>query len=145
MFVKIHLRVNQDQPVDETQNLIDLYTCSLYQIRWVYKAILDKLLKMGLSNVKLMHAVTYWFWQQQNYNPLCSRNFQNVKLRLDFVEIWWFHHHSDFTWNQNWWIQMVKKCHFWHFNRFWILILVNLSHFSSPKITKIQSWETLKF
>ena len=22
------------------------------------------------------------------YNPLCSRNFQNVKLRLDFVEIW---------------------------------------------------------
>ena len=31
---------------------------------------------------------------------LCSRNFQNVKLRLDFVEIWSFYHHSDFTWNQ---------------------------------------------
>ena len=31
---------------------------------------------------------------------LCSRNFQNVKLGLDFVEIWWFYCHSDFTWNQ---------------------------------------------
>ena len=30
---------------------------------------------------------------------LCSRNFQNVKLRLDFVEIWWFYRHSDFAWN----------------------------------------------
>ena len=29
---------------------------------------------------------------------LCSRNFQNVKLWLDFVEIWSFHRHSDFTW-----------------------------------------------
>ena len=33
-------------------------------------------------------------------NSLCSRNFQNVKLRLDFVEIWLFYRHSDFTWNQ---------------------------------------------
>ena len=33
---------------------------------------------------------------------LCSRNFQNVKLRLDFVEIWSFYRHSDFTWNQIW-------------------------------------------
>ena len=31
---------------------------------------------------------------------LCSRNFQNVKLRLDFVEIGYFYCHSDFTWNQ---------------------------------------------
>ena len=30
----------------------------------------------------------------------CSRNFQNVKLRLDFIEIWWCFCHSDFTWNQ---------------------------------------------
>ena len=33
-------------------------------------------------------------------NSLCSRHFQNVKLRLDFVEIWSFYHYSDFTWNQ---------------------------------------------
>ena len=31
---------------------------------------------------------------------LCSRNFQNVKLRLDFVEIWQSSRHPDFTWNQ---------------------------------------------
>ena len=31
---------------------------------------------------------------------LCSRNFQNVKLRLDLVEIWSFYRISDFTWNQ---------------------------------------------
>ena len=28
---------------------------------------------------------------------LCSRNFQNVKLRLDFVENGSFYHYSDFT------------------------------------------------
>ena len=30
---------------------------------------------------------------------LCSRNFQNVKLVLDFVDIWSFYHLSDLTWN----------------------------------------------
>ena len=35
-----------------------------------------------------------------NTVSLCSRNFQNVKLRLDYVEIWLFYRHSDFTWNQ---------------------------------------------
>ena len=33
---------------------------------------------------------------------LCSRNFQNVKLRLDFVEIRSFYRHSQFMWNQIW-------------------------------------------
>ena len=28
---------------------------------------------------------------------LCSRKFQNVKLRLDFVQIWSFYRHSNFT------------------------------------------------
>ena len=37
--------------------------------------------------------------QCEKSNALCSRNFQNVKLRLDFVEIWSFYRHSDFTWN----------------------------------------------
>ena len=30
---------------------------------------------------------------------LCSRNFQNVKLRLHFFKIWSFYRHTDFTWN----------------------------------------------
>ena len=31
---------------------------------------------------------------------LYFRNFQNVMLRLDFVEIWQFYRHSAFAWNQ---------------------------------------------
>ena len=31
---------------------------------------------------------------------LCSRNFQNMKLRLDFIQIWSFYRHSDFMWNR---------------------------------------------
>ena len=34
-----------------------------------------------------------------NTVSLCSRNFQNVKLRLDYVEIWSFNRLSDFAWN----------------------------------------------
>ena len=34
------------------------------------------------------------------HSALCSRNFQNVKLRLDFVDIYQFYRHSDFAWNQ---------------------------------------------
>ena len=30
---------------------------------------------------------------------LCSKNFQNVKLRLDFVETWSYYYHSDLMWN----------------------------------------------
>ena len=43
---------------------------------------------------------------------LCSRYFQNVKLRLHFVDRQ-FHRHSDFTGNKLWQIQSVKKRHFW--------------------------------
>ena len=39
----------------------------------------------------------------QVHIALCSRNFQNVKLRLDFVEIWSSYRHSDFMWNQIFW------------------------------------------
>ena len=40
------------------------------------------------------------FQNRKFSSALCSRNFQNVKLRLDFVEIWLIYRHSDFTWNQ---------------------------------------------
>ena len=41
-----------------------------------------------------------WNYILGNSNiSLCSRNFQNVKLRLDFIEIWWFYRHSEFGWN----------------------------------------------
>ena len=37
----------------------------------------------------------------QCLTTLCSRNFQSVKLRLDFVEIWSFYRHSDYTSKSN--------------------------------------------
>ena len=52
---------------------------------------------------------------------LCSRIFQNVKLRLNFVQIWSFYSHSDFAWFQ---------------------IFVNLN---SPKMLLLVILETLNF
>ena len=48
-------------------------------------------------------------------NALCSRNFQNVKLRLDFIEIWLFYCQSDFTWNHILVHSNGPKCCFWPF------------------------------
>ena len=49
-------------------------------------------------------TISWMFWEMHIITmvriALCSRNLQNVKLRLDFVEIWSFNRHSDFTWNQ---------------------------------------------
>ena len=36
---------------------------------------------------KEIKLVTYSMFENRKPMPLCSRNFQNVKLRLDFVEI----------------------------------------------------------
>ena len=52
---------------------------------------------------------------------LCSRNFQNVKLRLDFVEMWSFYRHSNFMWKP-------------------ILAFLN-----GPKMSFLAILETLKF
>ena len=54
-------------------------------------ALLNWRLKTSLGIVISLPLLTY--------GALCSRNFQNVKLRLDFHEIWSFYRHSDFTWN----------------------------------------------
>ena len=48
---------------------------------------------------------------------LCSRNFQNVKLRLDFVEIDYFTATQILREIQFRRIQMVQRCHFWQFQR----------------------------
>ena len=73
----------------------------------------------------------YYTHQQQN------SWMQDVKLRLDFVDIWSFYHHSDFTWNQilaNWngpkmsFIAISETMNF-DFSKF--------EQLSSPKFTKI--------
>ena len=64
----------------------------------------------------------------------CSRNFQNVKLRLDFIEIWLFYRHSDFTWNPILANANGPKMSFWQFQRFWTLTF-----------GKFRTWKLLKF
>ena len=86
-------------------------------------------------------------WKSRKFTlhfSLCSRNFQNVKLRLDFVEIWSFYRHSDFTWNHILGNSNSPK----------MLILTILEaltfdfsifeELSSSKFTKFQSSESLK-
>ena len=46
---------------------------------------------------------------------LCSRNFQNVKLRLDFVEMDYFATNQILREIKFWRFQTVQKCHFWQF------------------------------
>ena len=61
---------------------------------------------LGFGGLWILHPA--WKWNQYSrccevticLHSLCSRNFQYVKLRLDFVEIWSFYCHSDFIWNQ---------------------------------------------
>ena len=78
--------------------------------------------------------------RKSKYNTLrvalCSRNFQNVKLRLDFVEIQSFYHHSDFTWNQILVISNGPKMLILTILE--ILIWVNLSNFQVPNLLKFK-------
>ena len=78
----------------------------------VYASAFDNTGKFDeISNIELL------YYKMMHYTALCSRNFQNAKLRLDFLK---FDH---FTATQNlreikfWQIQTVQKCHFWQFQR----------------------------
>ena len=59
----------------------------VYMIMWWFKLFETVNQSSSKSNIMLEYA-------------LCSRNVQNVKLRIDFAKIWLFYRHSDFTWNQ---------------------------------------------
>ena len=54
------------------------------------------------------------------------------------VEISWFFCHSDFTWNQFWWIWKYEKCLFSIFRGFEFLILVNCSLHRMQKFIEIR-------
>ena len=79
------------------------------------------------------------FVNGKSWKALCSRNFQNVKLRLNFVEIWSFYHHSVFMWNQilaN--SNGPKMLFFGNFrgSEFWFL--VNLTNVQVPNLPKFK-------
>ena len=75
---------------------------------------------------------------------LCSRNFHNVKLRIDFVEIWSFYRHSDLTQNQ-----ILVSSNSPKMSYVGILEVLNFGfsqfeQLSSPKSSQIQSADFLK-
>ena len=75
---------------------------------------------------------------------LCSRNFQNVKLRLDFVEIWSFNRHSDFTSNQILVNSNGPNMSFLVLLEFLNFDFSIFEQLSSTKFTKIPSSQSLK-
>ena len=60
-----------------------------------FKTCLNRRLKLT-CRCSVMIIYRNYTWS----TALCSRNFQNVKLRLDSFEIWSDYRHSNFTWNQ---------------------------------------------
>ena len=86
--------------------------------------------------------------RKSKYNTLrvalCSRNFKNVKLRIDFVEIWSCYHHSDFTWNPNLANSNVPKMLFLAISEVLNFDFCKFEQLSSPKFNKIQISESLK-
>ena len=102
---------------------------------------------------KIMHfhdcfSVQFEFMFNSIYSAqisLCSRNFQNVKLRLDFVEIWSFYRHSDFTWNQILVNSNGPKMSFLAILEVLNFDFSQFEQLSSPKFTKIQSSGSLKW
>ena len=77
-------------------------------------------------------------------NALWSRNFQKVKLMHDFVEIWSFYRHSDFTWNHISANSNGPKMLFLAISEVLNLIFNKFHQLSSPKFIKIQSSASLK-
>ena len=73
---------------------------------------------------------------------LCSINYQNVKLRLDLVEIWKFSCHSDFTWNQLLANSNGPKMSFLTISKVLNFEFSKFEQLSSPNLPKIQSSES---
>ena len=76
---------------------------------------------------------------------LCSRNFQNLKLRLYFVDVWSFCCHSDFTWNQILAKSDGQKMLFWQFSNSELWIFGKFGIWKLLKFAKKQNLESLNF
>ena len=138
--------------MEKGQFLNDALRTLYVQPNWCDKGTLSTVLPLGFSLCISSYICIFWViyesvfgWLRKKANyTLCSRNFQNVKLRLDFVEIWSFYLHSDFTWNPilansngpKILILTIFKGLNFYFSKFELL--------SRPKFTKIQGSESLK-
>ena len=80
-----------------------VYCCEIVvDIFFLQKRILSSSLSLSSSSSSSSSLKLIFARWTNGLLPLalCSRNFQNVKLRLDFIEIWSFYRHSDCTWNR---------------------------------------------
>ena len=89
-------------------------------------------------------ALVCTVWEYKMRIALCSRNFQNVNLRLDIVEIWSFYQQSDFTWNQSLPNSNGPKMLFLPILEVPKFDFSKFEPLSSHKFTKFQSSEALK-
>ena len=97
---------------------------------------------MRTWHVKMYSSLLKKHWQSTELRysvPLCSRNFQNVKLRQHGLKILLCACHSDFTWNFGK-FKWSKNVIFGSFTGSEFEFLANLSHSSSPNWPKHKVW-----
>ena len=109
----------------------------LHVSKWACRCYICFTMDMDLIDVLLSKYLLRYF-------SLCSRNFQNVELRLDFDEIWSFYRLSDFTWNQILMNSNGPKMLILTILKFLNFDFCKFEQLSSPKLTKILSSESLK-
>ena len=77
--------------------------CHSYEMSWSTigrKTRRRFLLPLLQVSSQILREIIFCFKCWISFTAPCFRNFQKVKLRLGFVEIWSFYRHSDFTRNQ---------------------------------------------
>ena len=114
-----------------------------------------EVLKLEILEQKssLVQVRTRQFETQWNSNSIKSELNLALILQSDSVEISWFLHHSDFTWNQFWGLYKFKICHFCSFHGSEFQFLVKIQPSKSARIHKRQDsepqnmlkWLTLHF
>ena len=92
-------------------------------------------IKTKLDNELLDIVVNGWKVRILFTNPLCSRNFQNVKLRSSYTRIYL---PLNFGWSQFRQNLMIKNSHFYNFRHSQLWILVNFELEKWLKFTKIK-------
>ena len=89
MANKVDLEANGQRRVstEEGRDLAKKIGCPFIETSAAHRSHVDD----------VFHTLVREIRRHQVKHTLCSRNFQNVKLRIDFVEIEYFYSHSDFT------------------------------------------------
>ena len=121
--------------------------CHSYEMSWSTigrKTRRRFLLPLLQVSSQILREIIFCFKCWISFTAPCFRNFQKVKLRLGFVEIWSFYRHSDFTRNQILANSNGQKTSFSAILEVLNFDFSKFEQFSSPKFTK-NSNQSLKF